>query len=189
MKERVKCPRCEEFGRLEKVSENTYRINHDFMKNGKKTMNRCHLGNILEIINKFRIISKISPYLIDDGLAEQILNELNNKDKTKLNELLVVIFRLNWKLGFGWKNEKHDLVKQDNCPHCKQKIAVRYRRIGMNPDKTNGKYNVEDINIEQGQADRTLRFKNKFTGRLNSKFELGVEKGNLKEKDIFYEDV
>lgn len=187
MKERVKCPICDKDGRFEKASSNSYRINHDFMKNGKRTTNRCYLGNPFDIIEKLRSISKIRHDLVDSELADDVLTELKNNKNS--NRLLFEILELNRKLGFGWKYEVHDLVKQDNCPHCNKKIAVRYRRLGINPQKSNGKYDVENIKIEQGQSDRTSRFKNNFTGRLKNQFERGVEKGKPEKEDIFYEDV
>jgi len=186
---RVKCPICEKEGRFEKASGKTYRINHDLTKNGKKTLNRCYLGNPFNIIKKLRRISKVRHDLVDDGLVKQVLRELKNNDKSKSNTLLLEILELNRKLGFGWHNETHDLVKQDYCPHCKNKIAVRYRRIGANPTKTSGRYDVDKFTIEKGQAGHTSRFKNKFTKKLKNQFERGVEKGNTEEKNIFYEDV
>jgi len=186
---RVKCPKCEKEGRFEKVLGNTYRINHDITKNGKRISNRCYLGNPYDIIKKLRTISKVRQDLVDDSLIEQVLRELKNNDKSKSNTLLLEILELNRKLGFGWYNETHDLVKQDNCPHCNRKISVRYRRIGANPNKTKGRYNVDNLKIEPGQAGRTSRFKNKITKRLKNQYERGIEKGNTEEKDIFYEDV
>ncbi len=189
MKIRVKCLNCGKDGRFEKVSGNTYRINHGYMKNGERIRKSCPLGNPYNIIEKLRVVSKVRPDLVDDSLVEQVLRELKNNDKSKSNTLLLEILELNRKLGFGWHNERHDLVKQDNCPHCKQKIAVRFRRIGANPTKTSGRYDIDKLKIEQGTVGLTSRFKKKFTGKLRNQFERGVEKGNTKEKDIFYEDV
>ena len=188
MNQRVKCPKCEKEGRFEKASKQTFRINHDFTKNGKKTLDRCYLGSPYSIIKKLQTVEKIRPDLANRDLVEKVLEELKNNDKNKNNTVLFEILELNHKLGFGWNYETHDLVKQDNCPHCKQKIAVRYRRIGKNPTVTNGKYNIEKLEIEEGKSGHTSRFKNKFTKKLKNKFERGVEKGNSK-KDMFYEDV
>lgn len=178
MNQRVKCPKCEKKGRFEKVSKKTFRINHDFTKNGEKTLDRCYLGSPYSIIKKLQNMEKIRPDLANSDLVEKVLKELKNSDKN--NTVLFEILELNHKLGFGWNYETHDLVKQDNCPHCKQKIAVRYRRIGKNPTMTNGKYNIEKFEIEEGKSGHTSRFRDKF--------EYGVEKGNS-EKDMFYEDV
>jgi len=187
MKPRVKCPKCEKEGRLEQVSEGTYRINHDFMKNKEKFQNRCYLGKPYQIIEKIRTVSKIRPDLVDDNLVEQVLKELKNKSTS--DTLLLEILELNRKLGFGWYNKTHDLLKQDNCPHCKNKIAVRYRRIGRNPNQSGGRYDVTDFNIEKGQKGHTSKFKRHFSDTLKNEFERGVEKGNPNENYVFYEDV
>lgn len=185
MKQGVKCPKCEKNGRFEKASGKSYRINHDVTKNGKRTTNRCFLGNPFDIIEKLRNISKIRSDLANTELADKVLTELK-KDK-KSDRLLLEILELNRKLGFGWKDETHDLVKQDSCPHCKEKIAVRYRRIGLNPNNYGGKYNIEKFEIKKGEYDKTSRF---FfpSGKLRNQWERGVEKGNPKERDFFFED-
>jgi len=184
---RVKCFKCEKIGRLEIQSHSYYRINHDETKNGKKIRVRCYLGNLDSALKKIERVSKIRNDLIDSNLTAQLFSQLKENENKSETLLIHSVLNLNHLLGDGWYDEKHDLVKQDNCPHCKQKIAVSFRRIGKNPHYSYGKYNVENFRIEQGQKGHTSRFSRR--GKLRNEWERGIEKGATHNTDSFFDDV
>ena len=183
---RVKCYRCGEIGRLENHSGNKYRINHDYMKKGKKYRRRHYLGDLKVKLAKIQSVSKIR----DDLIPSEIYNEIvEHYRKSKHDDRLVnAILQLASKFRPGWSNEEHKLLKQSRCPHCRKLIAVRYKRLGKNPKYSGGKYNIAEFGIEKGLKDRTSTFYQSFGGGLRNEWELGVEKGDSKKSDTFFED-
>lgn len=174
-------------GRLENQSGAYYRINHDKTKNGKRITSRCYLGNLNSALKKIESVSKIRDDLVDSNLAAELFSQLKNTENKSQNSLINEVLNLNYLLRDGWHNEMHDLVKQDNCPHCDQRIAIRFRRIGKNPNYSHGKYNVEDVKIEQGKKELTSKFTRH--GKLRNMWERGIEQGSHQHKDSFFEDV
>lgn len=154
------CPRCGEYGRLEIQKGSIYRINHDVMKGGKKYPYRHYLGSLPKSLTNLRNVAATRDDLIDPGLIskiERVVREDRKEhfEKIKNSEygtLIARIIQLSSKLGFGWSSKRHYLVKQDICPHCKNRIQHRFQRIGELKD---GKFNIEQHNIEVGNKEYT----------------------------------
>jgi len=192
---KIICPECGEIGRLEIQSGDKYRVNHDKMKQGIRISNRCYLGSISKHIKNLESASRTREDLLDPILIEELNAELN--DRNKIHEeiqnspyatLIARIIHLSKKFSFGWSSEKHYLVKQATCPYCTQRIAVRFIRIGKNPDYTDGKYNVEKLDLEKGNYGYTSYFGDRnpsHKGWLD-----GIYKGSSKIKsDSFIDDL
>jgi hypothetical protein len=178
------CPRCGEIGRIEKQSENIFRINHDKMIKGKKYPKRCYLGNLDDARTKIHAVSKIRPDIINKDVDKKIDQQLEKNENIdeKYKILIYEILKISVMLGRGWSHETHHLVKQDDCPHCKKSIAVRFVRAGKDPNSSKGNYNIEKLWIEKG--------KRTYTSRLSGYglFETHIEKGKKRKSYTYTED-
>lgn len=171
---RLQWPCCEELGRLEKQSGDKFRINHDKMINGKKILKRHYLGSLVDALEKLHTVSKIRPDIISLDLYKEIFAHLEKTKKSKddrLDVLLKGIFELSEILGKGWSSEYHDLIKNTNCPRCKEPIEISFTRIGKDPFRSKGRYNIDDVRIKRGS-----KHKSRFTS-LESRY-ISVRKGN-----------
>ena len=163
------------------------------MKNGVSTLDRCYLGSLskslINIINASETRPDfLEPILIDEleskiNLRQNILDEIKDSPYATLIARLIVLSR---KLSFGWSGERHYLIKQASCPHCTKRIAIRFIRIGNNPDYNDGKYNIERLDIEKGNSELTSYFGDRnpaHKGMLD-----GIYKGSLKIKSDTFTD-
>jgi len=185
---KVICTECGKIGRLEIQSKDKFRVNHDKMENGVLYQNRCYLGSLSKHITNLKAVSKNREDLIDPILVEELSNTLNSREQiqeeiknSSFATLITNMIQLSKKLGTGWSNETHFLVKQASCPHCTKRIAVRFVRIGKNPHYSHGKYNIEHLDIERGISEYTSHFKRDFWFR-------GISKGSSKIKSPSFTD-
>ena len=185
---KIICTKCGEIGTLEIQSKDKFRVNHDKMKNGVLYPKRCYLGSLSKHITNLKAASHIREDLIDPILVEELSNTLNSREKileeiknSSFATLIITLIKLSKKLGTGWRNESHFLVKQARCPHCTKRIAVRFVRIGKNPRYGYGEYNIEHLDIERGDSGYTSGFKRDFWFR-------GISKGSSKIKSPSFTD-
>ena len=137
------------------------------MKHGIRDPNRCYLGSFSKSLINLINASKTRSDILEGSLTEElediktrknILDEINDSSYATL---IARIIQLSQKLKPGWSSEKHYLIKQANCVYCKKKLSVRFVRIGNNPDYTEGKYNIEKLDIKKGKKSLTSYFGNK----------------------------
>ena len=174
MRGKIICPKCGELGRLELQSKDKFRVNHDKMKDRVRHTQQCYLGSLSKSIKNLINASKTRPDILEKLFVDELESNLNvrsdilNKIKDSAYATLIArTIQLSQHLGYGWSKVKHRLVKQDNCPYCKKRIAVKFIRIGENPDYHKGKYNIENIDIQKGNKSHTSYFGNKNSFRQN----------------------
>jgi len=95
--------------------------------------------------------------------------------------LISELLELSIRLGRGWSNEKHDLIKQAECPHCQMRVSVRFKRAGKDPNRALGKYNIEKLWLEKGKVENTSYFK---TGKWGVQ---SIEKAGKRNVDSWTE--
>ncbi len=159
---RLKCYKCGNEGRLENQSGDKFRINHDSMEYGIVWKRRCYLGSIDKAIRYIRAASKIYSNIVDEDEFQKIITQYKKVEKKhdkKYEEIVSLLLEISSKLGPGLSYETHELLKQAKCPHCKGGIGVRYTRVGKDPNRSFGKYNVKGFFIEKGNSRKTSTIK------------------------------
>jgi len=168
---KIICPTCGEIGVLENQSGDKYRINHDRMKKGVRKSSRCYLGSLTKSLINLKNASDTRPDILESELIKELESKVNPRqnilkeiENAPYATLIARLIQLSTKLKSGWSNERHHLVKQAKCPYCTRRISIRFRRIGKNPDYSEGKYNIENLDIEKGNKAHTSYFGNRNPG-------------------------
>jgi len=83
---KIICPKCGEIGRLELQSEDKFRINHDYMKNGVRENNRCYLGSLSKSLINLVNASETRPDFLEPILIDELKSKINPRQNI-LNEI------------------------------------------------------------------------------------------------------
>ena len=143
------------------------------MEDGVLWKKRCYLGSIEKAFRYIRAASKIYSNIIDEDEFQKIIaqyKKVEKKHDEKYEKIVSLLLEISTKLGPGLSYETHELIKQAKCPHCKNKIGVRYKRAGKDPSRAFGKYNVEGFFIEKGNSRKSSTIKK---GIWSEKIEIG----------------
>lgn len=137
------------------------------MEDGVLWKRRCYLGSIEKAFRYIRAASKIYNYVIDEDEFHEIISQYKKVEKKrdeKYEKIVSLLLEISAKLGPGLSYETHELVKQAKCPHCTQKIGVRFKRVGKDPKRSNGKYDIDEFFIEEGNSRKSSRLNQGFWG-------------------------
>lgn len=148
------------------------------MFQGEKHRRRCYFGSLKKAQERLADVSEIMPELITKEIHKEISYQLERTkkiDDERYDNLVSEILELSARLRSGWSRERHKLVREDKCPHCKKPIAIRFLRIGKDPHRSHGRYNIRDLWIEKGKTVRTRRFTS-----LESRY-ISIKKGKMNQ--------
>jgi len=159
LSEKVICPRCNEYGKLENQDKDYYRINHDKMSKGLRKVKRCYLGSLGKALKNLTSVSIVRDDLIDPTLVSElkaaIIEERKEYEKkikdSEYGSLIASIIQASRDFGL-WNSETH----KDTCPHCKKNIQYEFTRIGKYQSL---KKNITRFSTVKGSVYKTSRMK------------------------------